>query len=236
MKRILALSLMLVLIFSMGAMAQILDHGIGSLAGEDELEVTTDVTVTIDEYARVWITSNRLFQSADDKDNLLGRPGLYTSNKWQVRQYAETYFKTKIDAEYWPEVNEGWIGDEGYDQDGGAYFNVETNCDANVNVAFAWNEGQEMDSELVLWVFRHDEPNWPLVNTNTDRAGRGALVSTKGPDNFNFSHNYVEQHEEGREYKIGGGLFIDFISQQRADTYEGVITITVSAAADGGAV
>lgn len=223
---------MLVLVLSMGAFAK--DYDLGPLTNGNELKVDTDVKVTIDEYARVWITSNKLFQSDDtqEKANILGRPGLYTSNKWQVRQVAVDYFKKNrddfADSDYfWQEVEEAWVGEEdGYDQQGGAYFNVESNCNTKVNVSFAWNEESDMESELVLWVFRHDEPNWPPVNGDDADA---SLLSTFDSTQMEFDHDYVEQHEDGRQYKIGGALFIDFISQQLAKTYEGVITITVAA-------
>ena len=234
MKKILALSLMLVFVLSIGAMAQIIDYDLGPLTNNQKLEAKTDLTITIDEYARVWITSNKLFQSDETqgKANILGRPGLYTSNKWQVRAVAVDYFKTQREKfassdYFWPEAEEEWVGEEdGYDKKGGAYFNVESNCDTEVNVAFAWDEGSDMASELVLWVFRHDEPNWPPVN---DGDADASLLSTRGTSQMKFDHDYVGPHENGKEYKIGGALFIDYISQQLATTYEGVITITVAA-------
>lgn len=81
MKRILALSLLLVFVLSMGAMAK--DYDIGPLTGDNQISFSTEVRVGIDEYARVWLVENKLFQS-DNKANLLGRPGLYTSDEWQV--------------------------------------------------------------------------------------------------------------------------------------------------------
>ena len=234
MKRILALSLMLVLVFSMGAMAKSIAYDLGPLTEGNKLEVKTNVTVAIDEYARVWITSNQLFQSdnTQEKGNLLGRPGLYTSNKWQVRQVAVDYFKANrpnfASSEYfWADVEEEWVEDAvGYDQNGGAYFRIESNCDTEVNVAFDWNDGSDMASELVLWVFRHDETNWPPVNVAEDES---YLSTQEGTGQMKFHHDYLGQHEDGKEYKIGGALFIDFISQQLAQTYEGVVTITVAA-------
>jgi hypothetical protein len=214
---------MFVLVFSMAAMAQ--TYAIGSIQGEDTISFSTDVTVGIDKYARVWLVENKLFQS-DGKANLLGRPGLYTSDEWQVIKLAKEYFADKnLEEPFWKE--EAWEIDE--NRQGGTLFRVESNCDANVNVEFAWN-GTPLNSELVLWVFRHRPNDYPPVNNG---VGDQSLISTKtGPFDIDFAHNYEGQHEKGREYKIGGGLFIDFISQQEAADYTGVITITVSAAAD----
>ncbi len=237
MKRILALSLLLVLVLSMGAMAQGLVYDIGSLENGD-LEIDVEFSVTIDKYARVWLTENKLFKNA-----LLGRPGLYTSDEDQVIDLAEEYFATKLATTYWPQANEDWMGklepDEanvGYDRKGGALFRVESNCDTNVNVELAWNNG--MESELVLWVFRHQDvtpySDYPPVNSTT----QASLISTKNPTPINFEHVYGNQRDKMAgsaieykysEYKIGGAVFIDYIGQQAAATYSGTITITVSA-------
>lgn len=234
MKRILALTLMLVLVLSMGAMAQTIPYDIGTLEDDGDLEIEFGFTVDIGKFARVWLQENLLFQN-----QLLGQAGLYTSDENQVIALAKDYFAAKFNPTYWPEIGgDGypWLGeddnDEGYDRQGGALFRIESNCDTLVDVDFEWAiEEKTLSSEMVLWVFRHENtqthPKFPPVNG----AGADSMISTgiNGTRSIQFKHDYEGQHEFGREYKIGGALFIDFISQQQADTYEGVITITVAA-------
>jgi len=224
MKKTVVLSLILVLILSVGAMAAPndvapgLDPGIGSIKGDKSISAQADVTVKIDEYARVWFEQNKLFQKS-----LLGRPGLYVSNMDTVYEHAEAYFRDrgKLESFYWPEADEDWVSKEEGHAVGSAYFRVESNCDATVTVAFDWYENEGMESDLVLFVYNGDS---------------GRAVNNGWYDSFatvdetlEFLHRF-ESKEFGKAYKIGGAVFIDYISQQRAGEYKGFITITVSAA------
>lgn len=242
MKRILALSLMVVLVFSMGVFAQVKDYDIGSLKSGADIDIGVEFAVTIDEYARAWVVENKLFDNS-----LLGKPGLYTSDENQVIELANNYFASKLTGFYWKDVR--WMGantpmdeeagqDEGYDTKGGALFRIESNCDATVNVELEMDDG--LESELVLWVFRHQNmapyPKFPPVVDGNADASR---ISTKSIAPIKFSHLYANQREKlageaieykYSEYKIGGALFIDYIGQQEAAEYKGTVTITVSAA------
>jgi len=93
-KRVLALSLLLVMVLSAGALAADPEkpvngyYDIGSLQDEDDnIGFEFPFTVTIEKYARVWLVENKLF-----KNPLMGAAGLYTSDEWQVIRDAQAYF------------------------------------------------------------------------------------------------------------------------------------------------
>ncbi len=249
MKRVLALSLLLVMVLSAGALAADPEkpvkgyYDIGSLQDEDDnIGFEFPFTVTIDKYARVWLVENKLF-----KNPLMGAAGLYTSDEWQVIRDAQAYFAAKLGETYWPGREVDWVGKGDkdseapeFDRDGGALFRVESNCDAIVEVAFDWGENP-LTSELVLWVYRHQDVapyiGWPPVNGDVALS----RISSEDRDDeriVSFEHLFenqlpAKQGEDTKymfsEYKIGGAVFIDYIAQQLADTYDGLITITVSA-------
>lgn len=210
MKRILALSLLIVVVFTMGAMAGEVNKG--SLGGTNKLEAEVPVNLTIEKYAKVSIYSNRLFEDA-----LRGQPGLYTSNKHQVQAFANDYFAAR-----------GKIWDFTYqDTKGGTLFRVESNSDVTVSVDFAWDEpGKQLNSEMILVLWRHDrEINYPLVHENDRDASMYSTTNTNLKRPVTFTHEYAAAE---LEYKIGGAIFIDYISQQQAGDYPGTITVTLS--------
>ena len=209
MKRFMSLALVFVLVLSLGAISLAAEKS-GSLPLSGE----TGVSIKILEYARIWFNDQYLFGT------LLGEPGLYTSDEWQVIENAEEYFKGK-----------GWQAPEewhGYNRSGGTLFNIESNCNANVDVSFAWdNEEQTLNSELVFFVYNHKKDQ-PTDYTPVKGNAANSMLFPEG-EALTFEHKYVND-PKGVQYKIGGAIFIDYISQQMAGEYKGTITVTVASA------
>lgn len=212
MRKILALSLFLVLVFAMGAMAG--EGPEGPLGDNQNLDVEVPVEVTIGKYARVWVNSNRLFE-----DVLQGKPGLYTSNKHQVQAVA---------AEYFEEQGKTWGEDSVFkDTKGGTLFRIESNSDVDVSVDFNWDDQNiKLNSEMILVLWRHNKgDNYPLVHENERDQSMYSTTNVNLNRPVTFIHEYAA---EELEYKIGGAIFIDYISQQQAGEYPGTITVTLT--------
>lgn len=165
---------------------------------------TLDVGINILPYAEILVNEgdNKLFAAP-----ILSRVGLYTSNEWQVINDAKVHFGLPSDHEAIFE-----------DHNGGAIFTIESNYEFNIDVEVSGFD--ELVSQWVFFVYNHDGRPWPPVNGNAQLSKLTPTITK-----LTFQHPFGEH-----EYKIGGALWIDKISEQRADTYFGTITLTVAGA------
>ena len=202
MKRVFVLTLALVLVFAAGAFAQsIVETEYGTKVNQQQ---TLDVGIKILPYAEILVNEgdNKLFAAP-----ILSRVGLYTSNEWQVINDAKVHFGLPSDHEAILE-----------DHNGGAIFTIESNYEFNIDVEVSGFD--DLVSQWVFFVYNHDGRPWPPVKDDAQLSKLTPAITK-----LTFQHPFGEH-----EYKIGGALWIDKISEQRADTYFGTITLTVAGA------
>lgn len=139
---------------------------------------------------------------------LLGKVGVYTANG--IDNTPEQFFERSKDALGYKDTDELVGNNNGY-----GTFEIETNCDVRISLAF--NSTNWLTSPTVFGVAKFGEPSKVL-----------AWAGNKNLEGFNtsFDHDY----EVGVvQYGIDGAIYIQSISQQKADSYSGVLTITVEA-------
>lgn len=207
MRKVLALSLLMVLVVTVGVLAS----EEGKISGDSSISTDLPVVVSVGQYAKVSVPENlnKLFQ-----DELIGEVGLYTSDKYNVQGEARKYFEKR---------NKTWEK-EYNDTNGGAVFRIESNCDVKVSVNFDWDTEAKLNSEMILGIWHHVD-GYPLVKATFEES----MISTTNQEfkrPVTFLHQYKPNSEY--EYKIGGAILIESISQQKADSYSGTITVTLS--------
>ena len=205
MKRTFVLALALVLLLAVGVLA-----APPIKRGPQNDSASVSFTINILPYAEVKLDENKLFRG-----DILGRVGLYTSDEWQVLANAKTHFADIVGRE----ITDDDVIFE--DRNGGALFSVESNYDFNIKVTL-----DEMDANLlspyVFFVYEH----WGSYNPVIDKDAQKSKLTQPG-DEVEFVHRFVQNASS--QYKIGGGLWISQISEQQANEYSGLITITIGA-------
>lgn len=194
----LALFIVLVLGFSSFAFA-----AEGPLTGGNTISANIDVSATVGPYASVTAGSPVNFGT------LLGKVGLYTANGFDNGGTVNEFYHRAalvfgIDADKFVANNNGW----------GSFY-VESNTD--VNVAMSFDNTNWLVSPTLFAVAKEGAPAAPLAwaASNANLGGR--------PTSFTHAYQVGE-----KLYGIDGAIWIQSISQQMADVYTGLITITVS--------
>ncbi len=205
MKKFMSLSLAFVLVVAMGAMAFAAE-----LPLQGDLNAKVPVTVEIGPYAKVWL------QQRVDFGTLVGKVGLYTANGLdgtpeEFYHRAATMFGEPDLANDFDETNDNSTGH-------GAFW-VESNTDVTVGIGF--DPSGWLASPTLFAVAR-------LGDATNARAWASANFSLSTDTQTSFAHLYSEQGNEPVYYGIDGAIWIQYISQQLANEYNGTITITLS--------
>lgn len=201
MKRYMSFVLAAVLVLGLAAVTSA--AGAGTLKGQS-LSATIDVSATIGPYAK--ITAGRPVQFGE----LLGKVGLYTANDFdataeQFYHRAAEVFGLVVDENLFVSNNDGGWGS----------FYIESNCDVLIQVEF--DDKDWLESPTLFGIAKAGEPDvvkaWAAANF--DLVGYGK----------SFVHEYQKREQL---YGINGAIWIRSISDQKADSYSGVLTITVT--------
>lgn len=200
MKKFLSLSLVLVLVLAMGAMAFAEE---GSLVGTNTLSAEIDVYANIGPYASLRADKPVQFGT------LLGKVGLYTANGFDYGGTVNEFYHRAaevfgIDASQYVSNNDGW----------GSFY-VESNT--NVNVALSFNNAGWLTSPTLFAVAKQGTPQTPLAWASSNWA-LGDLQTF-----------FVHEYQVGEKlYGLDGAIWIQSISQQLAQNFTGMLTVTVS--------
>ncbi len=205
MKRFMSLSLILVLVVTMSAMAFATE-----LPLKGDLSTQVPVNVEIGPYARVWL------QQPVNFGTLVGKVGLYTANG--LDDTPQEFYHRAATMFGKPELADDF--DENMDNSTGhGAFWLESNTDVTVGIEFAstgW-----LASPTLFAVARQGDA------TNA-RAWASANFPLPTDTNTSFDHFYAEQGNLATYYGIDGAIWIQSISQQFAQSYTGMLTVTVS--------
>lgn len=200
MKKLLSITLAVVLVLALGSLAFAAK---GSLANGANLEAEIDVHATIGPYAKIWVTKNI------DFGVLNGAAGIYIVNGSSFLGLVEELFGN---AGYQTNTNPGGWGT----------FEVETNTDIMIDVDFLYSEW--MASKTVFGVHRggsEDHGGWWNIEEYNAWAGN----FDHGLGGSSFTHDYVKG---SRPYDVNGAIWIESISQQEAKVYNGKLVVTIS--------
>ena len=198
MRKFLNVSLVVALVFALSAVGFAAE---GSLDGGNTLEGEIDAFANIGPYAALEMGG------PVDFGTLVGQVGLYTANGFdstpeQFYHRAASVFG--ISSSMYVSNNNGW-----------GSFHLETNTDADVAMDFD-NSGW-LESPSLFAIAKQGAPDSPLAWASSNFA-LGSLPTS-------FTHLY----QVGSQlYGIDGAIYIESISQQAAQSYAGVVTITVS--------
>lgn len=200
MKKLMSISLVLVLVLGIGSMAFAAE---GTLTGGNKLEANIPVKANIGPYASL------REGGPVDFGTLVGKVGLYTANGFDHGGTVNEFYHRAADVF-------GLTYDKFVDNNNGyGSFYVESNTDVNVAISFS-NAGW-LTSPTLFAVAKQGAPEAPIAWASSNWP-LGSLPTS-------FTHAY--QVDE-KMYGLDGAIWIQSISQQLAQNYSGTITITVS--------
>lgn len=206
MKKFLSMSLVVVLVLALGAVAFAVE---GTLAEEGTLSDEIEVHAKIGPYAQV------MGRRAVNFGTLLGKVGVYTANGFDNGDDPDDEFYGRVKGDF---------GDAlfaGNNDSGWGSFAVESNTDVMVRVKFTPN-------------------NWGTFPTKFAVAMKGQptdAIAWFDTVEGEFEHKYASHALTDNKddfvktavlYGIDGAIWLQYISQQEAGSYDGKITITVS--------
>ncbi len=200
MKKFLSMSLVVVLVLAMGAVV---------MAAEGELTGDKTLSADIEVYANIGPYASLRAGGPVDFGTLLGKVGLYTANGFDNNGLSDEFYHRVCDEfgyDYSVFVgnNNGW----------GSFF-IESNTDVDVTLSFD-NTGW-LESPTLFAAAKEGAPGTPLAWTSSN-WDLGGLPAT-------FRHDY----QRGEKlYGLDGAIYIESISQQLAQNYKGMLTVTVS--------
>lgn len=195
MKKLMSITLVALLVLTLGAISFAAEGPVGTLEAE------IDVYATVGPYASLRAGGPVNFGT------LLGKVGLYTANGFdntpeQFYHRAAGIFG--IGSDLYVGNNNGW----------GSFY-VESNTD--VNVAMSFDNTGWLASPTLFAIAKEGAPSAPLAWAASNFE-LGALPTS-----------FVHPYQVGEKlYGVDGAIWIQSISQQMADNYTGLITVTVS--------
>lgn len=199
MRKLMSISLIVVLVLAIGAMAFAAE---GSLNSGETLEATIPVYANIGPYASLRAGGPVEFGI------LSGRVGLYTANGFDHGGVDEFYHRA---AEVFGLTSDKFVTNN----DGWGSFYVESNTDVNIELSF--NNTSWLTSPTLFAAAKQGAPETPLAWASYNWA-LGDLPTS-------FTHVY----QVGEKlYGLDGAIWIQNISQQLAASYSGELTVTVS--------
>ncbi len=202
MKRLMSITLAVVLVLALGSWAFA-----NELKGDLEAEIP--VRAEIGPYAEVTGTRNIEFGLLD------GEVGIYVVNGDWFYNWVLPIF----DADQGRKENDN--------PDGWGQFVVESNTDITIAVSF--DSDGWMKSPTVFGVHRGGSEGDGWWNVEVYNAWAGHNVNL-GNRPTSFVHYYDEDGltPGPRKYDVNGAIWIQSISQQAAQAYEGTLVVTVS--------
>lgn len=201
MKKHVGIALVMVFVLALSSMALAAE---GSLAGGETVKADIKAYATVGPYASIVATK------PVDFGTLVGKVGLYTANGFDHGGTSAEFYGRAADvfgvsSDLFVSNNDGW-----------GSFNLETNTNVMVGISFD-NTGW-LDSPTLFAIAKEGAPDVP-------KAWAGSNVNLTGLAT-EFGHAFAKNSVQ--MYGIDGAIYIERISQQMAQNYEGLITVTVS--------
>jgi hypothetical protein len=196
MKRAMSLALVVVLVLAFGAITHAAE---GPLNSGDKLTATLNTQAEIGQYAQIEQIRDLQFGVLE------GKVGVYTASKEGSDSFY-TGVLTKFGVEPGKLIRKP--------DDGRGSFELETNCDVKVSLAFSSDKW--LASKTLFAITQGDEcKTWAGRN-----IGLGSLPTV-------FALGF--QRDTRHVFHVDGAIYIESISQQLADNYNGTLTVTVEA-------
>ena len=214
MKRLMSITLAVVLVLALGswALAKTVDFGTVG-----ELEVEIPVQATIGPYAKVKVVRTI------DFGTLEGLVGMYAVDHEKFAGIAQPKLGAPEDvAEIYPQgPNNGW----------GA-FRVESNIDVEVALEFDGIEDGAwvwMNSPTLFGVHK-GETGTPFWGDDPEHYLAWVYANPLQGDSFIHQYNWQPKDGEnfGLQYDVNAAIWLQYISQQEAKAYTGKLVVTVS--------
>ena len=200
MRKLMSISLVVVMVLALGAMV---------FAAEGPLTDGNTLSAEIPVYANIGPYASLRAGGPVNFGTLIGKVGLYTANGFDHGGTVNEFYhrvaeQFGISSDKFVTNNNGW----------GSFY-VETNTDVNVAVSF--NNTGWVASPTLFAVAKQGLPEYPLAWASSNWP-LGTLPTS-----------FVHPYQVGEIlYGLDGAIWIQSISQQLAQNYTGMLTVTVS--------